>query len=434
MNEMAHDVLAGRIGPVLRDGATIGDLVDLERREVAMRVLSDPEIHRLEMQQIFGRAWMGIAHIGEIPNSGDFVLRHMGEDRVIVTRTPEGEIAVLLNVCSHRGFEVCQADQGNATSFKCPYHGWAFDTCGKLLGAPLDKEFYGDWDKSQYGLRRARVEVRDGIIYATFDTSDATLDDWLGPAGWYLDLCGNDKRVPLGPPTRFYVNANWKTFMDTAAGDDYHPVTLHRGVAEMGLVSLPGSPGNRSTLASMNNVLATNDQGNNTLAFAEGFPHIKSFDVNSEDFLAFRNRVFVTSVFPQTVVWGLIAKTLPNGTSYTTGTLTQIVPNGPDSYIFSTQYLIDRDAPEEVFELERAQTAGNIIALDDFEANASQQRCSRGGVGQQQPLRYFAQGERLKRKDWPGPGAVFAAPLKDDGQWYFWRRWFQLMTDHPRQA
>jgi hypothetical protein len=54
--EIVRDALVGRTGPILAVGATIGDLVDLERREVAMRVLSDPEIHRLDIQRIFGRA------------------------------------------------------------------------------------------------------------------------------------------------------------------------------------------------------------------------------------------------------------------------------------------------------------------------------------------------------------------------------------------
>src|ERR1700722_2961912 len=431
MNEIARDVLAGRTTRVLRDGTRIGDLVDLDRREVAMRVLSDPEIHRLEMEKIFGRAWIAVTHEAEIPNSGDYVLRNMGEDRVIVTRTPKGEIAVLLNVCSHRGFEVCRADHGNTRSFKCPYHGWAFDTSGNLLGAPLDKEMYGSWDKSQYGLRKARVQVLDGIVYATFDTSSATLEDWLGPAAWYLERSGNCNRVPLGSPTRFHVNANWKTFMDTASGDDYHPVTLHRGVTEMGIFQLPGAPGSKITLTGMNTVLATNAQGNSTLAFAEGFPIIQNFDVNSEDFLAFKNRVFATAIFPQSVVWGTIAKSLPNGIPYSTSTLTRIAPTGPVSFAFSAQVLVDRDAPEEVFEFERQQTALGIILLDDFEANLSQQRAAKGPTSRQQPMRYFARGERLKRADWPGPGTVYAAPLKDDGQWHFWRRWFQLMSDEP---
>jgi len=50
------------------NGATIGDMVDLERREVAMRVLSDPEIHLWRC----GRSSAGLGwdrHIGEFPTT-----------------------------------------------------------------------------------------------------------------------------------------------------------------------------------------------------------------------------------------------------------------------------------------------------------------------------------------------------------------------------
>src|SRR3979409_47981 len=204
MMPLKRDSLAGRTGPVLRDGTTLRDLIDLDRREVAMRVLADPELYRLELQRIFARAWVGVAHVSELTNVCDFVVRHIGEDRVIVTRTFGGDVSVLLNVCAHRGFELCAAEEGNAASFKCPYHGWAFDGFGNLLGAPLEKEMYNNWDKSRYGLRRERgaagVGVGAGIVFGTFDTSDVPLDEWLGDARWYIDRASHEDRVPVGPP------------------------------------------------------------------------------------------------------------------------------------------------------------------------------------------------------------------------------------------
>jgi hypothetical protein len=80
---------------------------------------------------------------------------------------------------------------------------------------------------------------------------------------------------------------------------------------------------------------------------------------------------------------------------------------------------------------QRLATQLPFIVADDIEANASMQRAARGAIGQEQPLRYFSQGERGV-KNWPGPGTVFAAPQRDDSQWNFWRRWFTLMTDGVR--
>ena len=169
---LVEDDLRRRTCPVLSDGTQLRELIDFEQRTVSLRVLDDPEIFRLELDRIFARSWCAVAHESEIPDNGDFVLRYIGLDPVIVTRGTRGEVSVLLNSCSHRGMEVCSADFGNAKRFMCPYHGWSFDTSGKLLGAPLEKRVYGaDWDKDAYGLTKAHVTVRSGLIFASFDPS-----------------------------------------------------------------------------------------------------------------------------------------------------------------------------------------------------------------------------------------------------------------------
>ena len=433
MATLTRDTLATGSGPVLADGTAVRDLIDLDRREVAMRVLSDPEIYRLELQRIFARGWIGLAHVSEIPDVGDFVLRHIGEDRVIVTRTPAGEVSVLLNVCAHRGFELCWADEGNATSFKCPYHGWAFDGSGNLLGAPLEKEMYGDWDKSQYGLRRARVEVRAGIIFATFDKTGGTLDEWLGAAAWYIDRSGNENKIPLGPPMRFHVQGNWKTFMDNGSGDNYHPLTLHRSLKDIGLApDLPGA-GSRMTYKSLNFVLVSNPEGNGVFAFPPGPEGTTVFDEEKDEFAVFEGRWFAASILPQTVIWGPMPYLMPDGTEITAGRLWQIEPTGPNSYAMYMQTFIDHDAPDEAKEMVRQFTVGHGMFLaDDYESNLAIQRAAQGAVGQQQPMRYFAQGDNTTPDGWPGPGIIHPSPVRDDGQWHFWVRWLELMTEGAR--
>jgi len=193
------------------------------------------------MRQIFGRAWMGSPTSAKFPTT---VTSSCGTWRGSGYRhsDTEGEIAVLLNVCSHRGFEFCQATKATATSFKCLITAGPFDTCGKLLGAPLDQRVYGMTGTSRntacdvLGSRCATAYLR----YLDTSGRHAGCNGWDRQDG-NLDQCGNDKRIPLGPPTRFHVNANWKTFMDTAAGDDYHPVTLPPRRVRDGLISLPGS-------------------------------------------------------------------------------------------------------------------------------------------------------------------------------------------------
>src|SRR5690606_3621256 len=114
-----------RIENRLSDGTLITDLVNRSTREVQLRVHSDREIYDLEMERIFGKTWLLLGHESEIPEAGDFVVRNMGEDSVIVARGDDGKIHVSLNVCPHRGMRVCIADEGNANVHTCIYHGWA---------------------------------------------------------------------------------------------------------------------------------------------------------------------------------------------------------------------------------------------------------------------------------------------------------------------
>ena len=57
-----------------------------------------------------------------------------GDIPVLLTRASDGELRAFLNVCSHRGSIVVPEGTGNASRFTCPYHSWAYDNRGALLG------------------------------------------------------------------------------------------------------------------------------------------------------------------------------------------------------------------------------------------------------------------------------------------------------------
>ena len=54
----------------------------------------------------------------------------MGADPVLVVRDSTGKINAFLNICRHRGNRICRADMGNAATFICAYHGWAYARLG----------------------------------------------------------------------------------------------------------------------------------------------------------------------------------------------------------------------------------------------------------------------------------------------------------------
>ena len=108
---------------------------------------------------------------------------------MLVTRDSKGKINAFLNVCRHRGNRVCRADSGNASAFVCAYHGWTYGTDGKLIAVPSLKEaYYDELDTSKWGLVPvAQLDSYKGLVFATFDPSAPSLNEYLGDMKWYLD-------------------------------------------------------------------------------------------------------------------------------------------------------------------------------------------------------------------------------------------------------
>ncbi|MGH8702443.1 MAG: Rieske 2Fe-2S domain-containing protein, partial [Burkholderiales bacterium] len=62
----------------------------------------------------------------------------------IVVRQDDGSVAVLVNRCAHRGTTVCAEERGSTQRFVCPYHGWIYDTAGRLRAVPVESDYQKD--------------------------------------------------------------------------------------------------------------------------------------------------------------------------------------------------------------------------------------------------------------------------------------------------
>jgi PAH dioxygenase large subunit len=213
--------------------------------QLPARVISDPALHPVEMQRIFARAWVFLGHESELPNSGDFVVRYIGADSVIVCRDESGRIQALSNSCRHRGTLVCRAETGNSAHFTCPYHGWVYSNTGDLVGVPAMKEAYpGGFDKAKWGLRHIpQLDSYAGFIFGSVDPAAPSLGEYLGDMTFYLDLIAKKTAggmEVIGAPHRWVMGANWKTGADNFVGDSYHTLFAHRSMIELGMA--PGDP------------------------------------------------------------------------------------------------------------------------------------------------------------------------------------------------
>ena len=160
---------------------------------------------------------------------------------MIIVRVAEGDGAEAFNafhnVCPHRGMRVCLGEAGNKPIHQCIYHGWAFRPDGSFIGAPIEKEqMHGNIKtKEQLGLKKARVQLYGGLVFATWNHDGPSLDEWLGDMKFYYDMlfCRTDKGLEvLGPPQRLTIDANWKTAGEQSACDGFHTLTLHGSVID----------------------------------------------------------------------------------------------------------------------------------------------------------------------------------------------------------
>ena len=207
---------------------------------------TDEATYRRELDRIFyANHWCYVGLEAEIPNPGDFKRTVVGERSVIVTRTQEGEIAVVENVCAHRGVRFCREKFGNRKDFTCPYHQWNYDLKGNLVGVPFRRGVKAegkvnggmpaDFDPKEHGLTKLNVARRNGVIFASFDHDLPSLEAYLGPTILgYFDRVFDGRKLKILGYNRQRIPGNWKLMQENIK-DPYHPGLLHTWFVTFGL-------------------------------------------------------------------------------------------------------------------------------------------------------------------------------------------------------
>ncbi len=216
--------------------------VDAVRRELAA-VLQRPrsqatampaayytsaEYLELEKETLFRKQWICIGHVGEVPNAGDFFTTELVGEPLLVVRQATGGIAVLSNVCRHRGHLVAEG-KGTATRFVCGYHGWSYTQDGRLLAAPLIKEG-PHFSKKDCRLPEIPSTVWDGYLFVNLDrTAPPLLPDLAATEANVRNYQPNARHFLFGAEEVW--DTNWKclveNFMEGYHLSPLHATTLH---------------------------------------------------------------------------------------------------------------------------------------------------------------------------------------------------------------
>lgn len=416
----------------LAPAVDVTNLVDTDNGLIDRVIFTDKSLYQQELRRVFAPSWLFLGHTDQFHKPGDFLTTYMGEDPVIVTMGKDKKIRAFLNSCRHRGARVCRADFGATKNFTCTYHGWSYDTSGKLVSVPNVAGYPSTFDTANWGLVEvAQLDTYRGLIFATWNPAAPPLPEALGDMAWYMDaMLDRDPEgtVVVGGIHKWVLDGNWKLAAEQFATDWYH-VNMSHASALMVL-----SPTGRGPAADVVNTPGRQFVG--PQGHGAGFPtHPRSrFDSQPVheyyDYDALRERLGDARVEgPMTTGHATV---FPNF-SYLpiNGSIRVWHPKGPDKMEVWAWTIVDKSMPEDVREAQRLynlRTFGpsGIFEQDDGENWSEVQSISHGFVTNTTPLNY-QMGLNSEREDGVHPGNT-SELYSDAAGRAFYGHWADMMN------
>jgi p-cumate 2,3-dioxygenase alpha subunit len=201
------------------------------RFRVARSGYTDPAVFQAEMEHIFAKCWLYVGHETEIGQPDQFVTRKVADRSVIFLRDRNGEVRCFLNVCPHRGAQICRHRDGRARNFTCIYHGWSFENTGRAVSIAEPETYPPNFNAPGRNdlVPVPRFEGYRGFWFLNFDPRAVSLTEYLGGARDYIDVIVDQAEQGMhvvGGVQEYSARANWKLLAENST-DILHVETLH---------------------------------------------------------------------------------------------------------------------------------------------------------------------------------------------------------------
>ncbi len=351
-------------------------------------VYTDPDIHRKEMDVIFGGAtWNYVALDCEVPESGTFKRSWIGDKPVLVVRDEDGGISVVENRCAHKGAQIAWSNKGKVKDLTCPYHQWCYNLKGDLVGIPLQRGALGkggmpkDFDKKKHGLRKLRVAMRGGAIFASFDPDVVDFEEYCGPEVLAcVDRMFMNRKLTLLGYSRQLIPSNWKMYFENLK-DPYHATLLHAFFITFGLWRADSQSESNPSPDGKHGIMMSRNEGKKvTEATAELTRFKGRFELNDKDTVTPRREFADGRVIGVTLFPGVVLHQQAN-----TLAMRHIIPRSPGEVEISWTFYgyEDDDAELTRLRLRHANLMGpaGFVSIDDSEVLSQCQTGIRGYDG-----------------------------------------------------
>lgn len=185
-------------------------------------------IFNLEKRAIFHNSWLFCIHKSRFTKPGDYYSFQVTGIKFFIIKSRDGGLKAFHNVCRHRAFPVVQKQSGTSTVLTCKYHGWSYNSNGKLSNAPQFDNVEG-FDKSENSLYPINMHVTpQGLVFVNFSRDPMPFDDWFSGLTTELNEFDFDD-YEYHMSYELHGDFNWKTLMD-GYQECYHCPVAHPGL------------------------------------------------------------------------------------------------------------------------------------------------------------------------------------------------------------
>lgn len=133
---------------------------------------SDESVLALERRALFSTSWLYVTHRGRFSKPGDYLTLSVAGFSFFLILGKDDILRGFHNVCRHRAYEVTRKECGSSTVLGCRYHGWSYDTMGRLTKAPEFETVEG-FDKSKNSLFEVHTHVDElGLVFVNLDSNE----------------------------------------------------------------------------------------------------------------------------------------------------------------------------------------------------------------------------------------------------------------------
>jgi methanesulfonate monooxygenase subunit alpha len=212
-------------------------LGNAELAHVDSRIYTDPALFEEELDKIWKRTWLLVAHESELPDALDFRTTTIAREPIVILRGEDGVVRAFLNVCPHRGALLVREPAGNLQHsnpsgspkrISCMFHAWQFSAQGKCLSIPRRNAGYQERLQCEdVSLHQVACEVGlGGFVWVHLGKNPPPLSAELGPAFEAIGPHLREEPLEVFHHHKAIVRTNYKLWHETNS-EFYHDYMHH---------------------------------------------------------------------------------------------------------------------------------------------------------------------------------------------------------------